>query len=143
MILNKPTALRDGEFVEIDAGNPNIAPQIINGKTMVPIRFVTESLGATVSWDNTTQTATVIKDGKRVKITVGSDEMRIEKEKKKLQTPAQLIEGRIFVPLRDVSEAFGTQVFWQDPGIVIVGDEANTIPYLNPETLNVINLNLM
>ncbi len=142
MKLGNPVALHDGEKVAIDSANPNITPKIINDKTMVPLRFVTESLGATVTWDDATQSATITKDGKRVKVTVGSAEMRIEREKKKLQTPAQLIDDRIFVPLRDVSEAFGTQVFWQDPDLVIVGDNANTIPYMNDELLRIVEINM-
>ena len=68
--------------------------------------------------------------------------MRIEKQSVKLQTPAQLIDDRIFVPLRDVSEAFDTQVSWQEPNTVIVGDNAHVLTLENPDVMNLINLNL-
>lgn len=39
----------------------NVAPYISNGSTLVPVRFVSESLGADVAWDSTTKTITITK----------------------------------------------------------------------------------
>lgn len=39
--------------------NPSVAPQIINGSTMVPLRVISETLGADVQWDDKTRTVTV------------------------------------------------------------------------------------
>lgn len=44
----------------IDATNSKVVPEIINSRTMLPLRFVAENLGATVNWDGTTQTITII-----------------------------------------------------------------------------------
>ncbi len=49
----------DGREVDIDPDNPNIAPFIENGRTLVPLRFVAESLGLDVAWDGETQTITI------------------------------------------------------------------------------------
>jgi uncharacterized repeat protein (TIGR02543 family) len=43
----------------IDSTNLKVVPEIINGRTMLPLRFVTENLGATVGWDQNTQTITI------------------------------------------------------------------------------------
>jgi len=125
MALNNPVAITNGEAVYLDPANHNIKPQIINDKTMVPIRFVSESLGATVTWDDATQTAIIARNNDRIRIIVGSDVMNVGKRKVQLQTPAQLLEDRIYVPLRDVAEGFGIEVFWVDPGLIVVGDGAS------------------
>ncbi|MGB9730180.1 MAG: copper amine oxidase N-terminal domain-containing protein, partial [Thermoprotei archaeon] len=40
-----------------------VVPEIINGRTMLPLRFVAESLGADVQWDGTTKTITITYQG--------------------------------------------------------------------------------
>ena len=42
------------EFKKLD-----VPPKIINGRTLVPIRFISETFGATVDWDGTTKTITI------------------------------------------------------------------------------------
>jgi len=51
--VNKPQARVNGNLVWIDDSNHKVAPQIINGRTMIPLRFVIERLGAKVDWDGT------------------------------------------------------------------------------------------
>jgi len=43
----------------IDLDNSKVVPEIINSRTMLPLRFVTENLGAKVDWDGSTQTITI------------------------------------------------------------------------------------
>jgi hypothetical protein len=43
----------------IDSTNSKVVPEIINSRTMLPLRFVTENLGCNVQWDGTTQTITI------------------------------------------------------------------------------------
>ncbi|MFZ5901500.1 MAG: stalk domain-containing protein, partial [Bacillota bacterium] len=45
--------------VPIDSENPNVYPVTLSGRTMVPVRFVTETLGGQVQWDAATRTVTV------------------------------------------------------------------------------------
>jgi len=59
MWVGKNTALVNGKETYIDSFNPNIMPKIINGRTFVPLRFVAESLGAQIDWDNKTQTIVI------------------------------------------------------------------------------------
>ncbi len=49
--IGKPQARINGVLMWIDDANHKVAPQIINGRTMLPVRFVTETLGARVDWD--------------------------------------------------------------------------------------------
>jgi len=57
--IGKNTAKVNGKEVMIDPSNPNVVPEIINGRTMLPLRFVAESLGCQVEWDDKTKTITI------------------------------------------------------------------------------------
>ena len=57
--IGKPTAKVYGIDTPIDATNPKVVPEIINSRTMLPLRFVTENLGCDVEWDGTTKTITI------------------------------------------------------------------------------------
>jgi photosystem II stability/assembly factor-like uncharacterized protein len=58
LTLGKNTALFNGTATPIDT-DPKVVPVIINGRTMLPLRFVVESLGADVSYDQATKTITI------------------------------------------------------------------------------------
>lgn len=58
LTIGKGTALLNGSAKPIDA-DPKVVPVITNGRTMLPLRFVTESLGAEVAFDQTTKTITI------------------------------------------------------------------------------------
>jgi len=61
--IGKPTAKVNGSDTLIDVTNNKVFPEIINSRTMLPLRFVTENLGCDVQWDGPTQTITIIYSG--------------------------------------------------------------------------------
>ncbi|MBR2894664.1 MAG: copper amine oxidase N-terminal domain-containing protein [Oscillospiraceae bacterium] len=90
-----------------------------NNRTMTPVRFVTEQLGADVSWDGATRTASIRKNDRTVEITIGSPELRITAEdgtteSVTMDTAAVLQDGRTYVPIRYVAEALGAYVDYSD-----------------------------
>lgn len=99
----------DGNQVKFDA-----KPFITNGRTLVPMRAIFEALDATVEWDDATKTATAKKDAVVVKIKINSTDAFIGRsgasEVKKLDAAAIIKDGRTFVPLRFIGEAFNNQV---------------------------------
>ncbi len=56
LYIGKTKAYVNGKSVILDT-----SPIISEGRTMVPLRFVGESLGAKLEWDNDTQTATILR----------------------------------------------------------------------------------
>lgn len=95
----------------------DVPPQIINGRTMVPMRVIFEKLGATVSWDSATNTAHAYNYDvmKGVSITIGAPHMvDVYYNIIPLDVPAIIQDGRTLVPLRAISEAFGCDVQWDD-----------------------------
>lgn len=104
-------------FVNVFYGGAAIAYDpaafIVNDSTtLVPMRQVFEMLSADVSWNDATNTASAVRDGINVSIQIGSNVMYKNGTPIELPVSGQLIADRTYVPLRAVSEAFGSQVDW-------------------------------
>ena len=83
------------------------------GRMMVPLRFISETVGAEVSWNPVTQQITIRGDWTTIVLTVGSRTAFVNGEAVRLDAPAVLVNGRVFVPLRFICEALGAQVDYQ------------------------------
>lgn len=101
-----PKVFIDGNEIVFD-----VPPDIQNGRILVPLRAIFETLGAEVQWEGATQTVVARKSDTVIKITVGG-----QAEKNGIPVPidvsATIKDGRTLVPLRFVSEALGCQVAW-------------------------------
>lgn len=94
---------------------PDTQPYIDgNSRTMIPVRFVSEALGADVSWDDNTQTAVISLDGTTMKVPVGSKMLTVTKggntSAVTMDTQAVITDGRTCIPIRFVAEALGAYV---------------------------------
>lgn len=122
----------NGEKIEFD-----VQPQLINDRTMVPMRAIFESLGATVEWDEATQTVKAQKEDTAIVLTIGSEYMYVNDTAVLLDSPACIVDGRTLAPVRAVSEAFGINVAWDDgTRTVTIGDTVasdNDIPEYDEE----------
>lgn len=87
-------------------------PFIEDGRTLVPLRSIFEALGASVAWEEATQKVTARKGDVQIELTVDSSTAYINGRAVTLDKPAKVINGRTFVPLRFVGEAFGATVSW-------------------------------
>lgn len=105
--LDKPyyETLIDGTVHQIPM---DVQPTAINERTMLPIRFVAEAIGATVEWHQDTQSATFTKDGITATITLGNPVITVS-DGRTIQMDAEptVISERIFVPLTNISQIFG------------------------------------
>ncbi len=77
---------------------------------MVPIRAIFEAMGATVDWDDATQTAICTKDSTVVKMTLNSTTEYINDVPVTMDVTPVIISGRTLAPARYVAEAFGYNV---------------------------------
>lgn len=97
----------DGTSVQTD-----VPPVIVDGRTLVPVRALFESLGATVSWEESTQTATATKGSTVISMQIGNTTAYVNGVAKTLDVPAQTIEGRTMAPARFVAESLNATVNW-------------------------------
>lgn len=108
----------------------DVAPQMINDRTMVPLRAIFEALGATVEWDNETQTVSAFKNDTVVVATIGSKIMYINDEESIMDVAPVVVRDRTLVPVRFVAEAFNCNVDWDgSTQTVIIKYEDNDTQY--------------
>jgi uncharacterized protein YkwD len=91
---------------------PDTQPQIVDGRTLVPVRPVFEALNFQVEWEQSTQTATLTRNTDQIQITVGQQTFYTNGEALELDVPAMLISDRTMVPLRLPLESVGYQLEW-------------------------------
>ncbi len=96
-----------------------------NNRTLIPVRFASENLGCTVDWNHETREVLITKNDEIIKLVTGSDKAVITKNGvdliKDIGTSSVLIEGRVMVPLRFLSETIGSEVIWdeENQGVII------------------------
>jgi len=85
-----------------------------SGRTLVPIRFISEFLGFDVGWNEIIKTVTIKNSSKTILLTIGKKTALINGVEYELETPPVIINSRTFVPLRFIGEAFGYKVNWDE-----------------------------
>lgn len=98
LTIDKPTALVNGAEESLE-----IPPQLMEGSTYVPLRFIAEKFGAVVEWQTESQTVIIRK---------GDLERSLSTAESGNGVRALIIQGRTMVPLRYISESLGALVQW-------------------------------
>lgn len=113
LTIGEKTANVFGKTTEND-----VAPKIVNSRTMLPARFIAESLGAKVDWNEEKQQVTVT--GKHVKtgedltilLTIGESKATVNGKEISLDSAAFVENDRTYTPVRFISECLGADVEW-------------------------------
>ena len=102
MQIGSKTIQAYGKTITNDA-----SPLIVNNRTMVPIRVVTETLGGTAVWNEAARTVTLVINGKTITMTI---DVTLEK----YGVAPIIINNRTYVPIRFVAEELGADVQWNE-----------------------------
>jgi len=116
----------NSEKTKIDSDNPRIVPIVKNGRTLVPVRFISESLNAEVGWDGATSTVTISLNGNIAVLIPGQSSMLLNNEEKELDVPAEIIEGRTYLPLRRLVEDVLDKNIFYDSNLIIISEKDNS-----------------
>jgi len=132
-MVNSPYAEVNGELHLLDSENTEIKSIIIDGRTLIPLRFFTENLGFEVEWDANEGTAIMVKKDKTIRLKPDSAVIKVNNSEVQLDTVARLIQNRVHVPLRNICEIIGKKVTYRN-GIILVSDDDISIEdYSNEE----------
>ena len=101
-------------YVDTELIQTDTPPTVVDGRTLVPVRAIFEAIGATVTWDEATSTATGVRGDITVTIQINDTTAYVNGEPRALDVPAQLINERTMVPARFISEAMGCDVTWYE-----------------------------
>lgn len=130
LYIGSSQAMVNNKETQVDSSNSQVKPYVKDSRTLVPVRFISESMGADVAWDASTSTVTITLGGKVLKLVIGDKTIQVGKEKVLLDVAPEINEGRTFLPLRGISEAVGKKVFY-DRGLIIISDDEDIF---NPAT---------
>lgn len=123
-LLLSTTAAAVDLYVDTTKVETDTPPTVVDGRTLVPVRAIFEAIGATVTWDAATNTATGIRGDVVVSIQIENTTAYVNGEPRTLDVPAQLINNRTMVPARFISESMGCDVTWyQETETVGVADK--------------------
>ncbi len=123
MCVNSPYYIQNEEKDYIDSQlKEKTAPVIKSGRTLIPLRFISEVFGAEVSWNGETEIVTIRYKDKEISLKIGDEYMYVNGEAVELEVSAELINERTYVPIRAVSDALDVGILWKD-GLICVGSE--------------------
>ncbi|MCL2048983.1 MAG: stalk domain-containing protein [Defluviitaleaceae bacterium] len=88
----------------------SVVPTIIDGRTLVPVRYLSYALGTSVDWNEETREVSLGAGGKSLTFTLGA--LTPEMRALGMDVPPMVEQGRTMVPLRFISEFFGAVVNW-------------------------------
>jgi len=110
--IDNPEITINGISKKIDAQGSK--PIIKNGRTLLPIRVLIESLGGIVEWNAKEQKVTITLNGHSIILWIGKDIVLVNGSKVKLDVAPMIINGRTYLPLRFISENLGASVDWDE-----------------------------
>lgn len=105
----------------------DVPPVIKDGRTLIPVRAVMNSLDAKVEWDEATKTVTITKGDIVIKLILGESKVFVKGKEVTLDVPAMAINNRTVVPIRFISEVLGEKVNYdKKTGDIDIEDDENS-----------------
>lgn len=124
-----PSIEYNGKIIKSD-----VAPFIKNDRTMVPIRFISETLGYQVDWNNDKRLVSVKGKDTSIELKIDSKNSKVNGKEVTLDAPALIKDSRTFVPLRFVAENLRAEVKWDNDNFkVIIKDSSSSLFNLSSE----------
>ena len=112
--------LASAQQIVINGQSPlNQPAEIVNNRTMVPLRAVGEGLNANVDWNEANQTINMTKGTTHIHMTVGDNQAMVNDQTITLDVPPQVVDGRTMVPIRFIAEAFGADVHYDSQARIV------------------------
>ena len=99
----------DGDIIETD-----VAPEIVNDRTLIPVRCFFEKFDAKVSWVESTKQVVIENDDKSIILKIDDKTAYVNNEAVKLDVAPVIKNDRTLVPVRFISENLGYNVDWKD-----------------------------
>lgn len=111
-VFPQGTANAVNVYVNDQLLNLDVPAKVINDRTMVPLRGIFESLGASVEWVQSTNSIEVTKDSTTIELYFNSKTAKVNGQETSLDVPPTVVNNRTLVPVRFISETLGANVMW-------------------------------
>jgi predicted choloylglycine hydrolase len=112
MQINNPIITVNG--IEKNKSEKGTAPLIINGRTLLPVRSLVESIGGSVEWNDKNREVTLSLGDDEIRLVINSTTAYFNDMVSILDTEPIIINGRTMLPVRFIAEKFGFNVEWNE-----------------------------
>ena len=133
ILANGPSIIISNEKLPVSAVSKE-------GRVLVPLRAIFESLGATVAWDSSTNTITGNQNGKIIILKINDKVASVDGQSVILDVPATIIKGSTLVPVRFIGESLGAKVEWINNTVLINSDNDIAVQPVKPNNTSGVNL---
>ncbi|NMW85907.1 copper amine oxidase N-terminal domain-containing protein [Peptoniphilus sp. AGMB00490] len=116
----------NGKIIKSD-----VAPFIQKDRTMVPIRFISETLGYKVDWNNEKKLVNIKGNDTSIELKINSKKVKVNGKEIELDAPALIKNERTFVPLRFVAENLKAEVKWDSENFKVIINDSSKSSTLN------------
>lgn len=126
---NNYSSAKDGVLVVIDRDDKSVTPRMLDGTFYVPLRFVLESFGVEVGWDDDEKCVVISGGAKRILLSVNNDEVSLGTIKEKLSGDCFIQDGRTYLALEDVSKLIKCNTHFyasHNAAVIAVGEDWNS-----------------
>ena len=125
LFVGSPKAYFYNYETQIDTDNIKVCPFVRSGRTLIPVRFISEKLGAVVDFQKTESKVIIKYKVKTISFVIGKNEIDVDGLITQIDTAAMVENGRTYIPLRALVEALDKSVFWDESGLIVIGDKEN------------------
>lgn len=139
LFVGSPKAYFNNYETQIDTDNIKVCPFVRSGRTLIPVRFISEKLGAVIDFQKAESKVIIKYKDKTISFVIGKNEIAINGRTTKIDTTAMVENGRTYIPLRAMVEALDKSVFWDVSGLIVIGDKENVPVSLEQSQLKELN----
>lgn len=132
------TLMVNGKYILADS-----EPYLYGGLTYVPVRFVSDALGAdSITWNEDTRTCFIYDDGTEISLSIGKNTALINGKKVNVSGSIMLVHDRTYLPVRFTAETLGAFVSWDEStytvnikkeGTAVPSHLVGSLPYSNDD----------
>ena len=123
---NNYASAKDGVLTVIDREDKTVTPKIVDGVFYVPLRYVMESFGITVGWNDSVKSVVVSGGNKNLFLSVNDDTVTLENISVSLEHDCFIDNSRTYIALSDVSKLIKCHTHYYQSNkaaVITVGEE--------------------
>lgn len=120
LALDSSRVMMNGKLEPLDASNPQIKPFVEKGVTMVPLRFMSDRLGAKLTIDAKTGTITLTVNGDVAQLRAGDATLTINGRPTQMAAASQAVNGTTYLPLKSIAQDLFHRTVSIKNGIILI-----------------------
>lgn len=116
----------NGEYISfLDENGEKVEPQLINDRTMVPMRKIFETFGANIEWESETKSIKATTESLEIELQIGNNKATVKNlsgdvKEITLDSEPTIVDERTLVPVRFIAESLEKKVDWDKENRTVI-----------------------